>query len=278
MNAKAQPAMSENRIVVPGQGDPAEIVKPDDTRLATPGGGYHRYELKYYLSRDDMPEIRTLIAPWMIHDKHSLVMPERKYTVRSIYFDTEDLLYYFEKLDSVNVRKKLRVRTYNLADDQAPAFLEIKRKKGRRGFKERVMLPLPLVDPALNGSHSSEVMGDRPFADRKVLDRFRFNLKVRHLRPVVLVTYEREAFIGIENDRIRVTLDQDIRSLINPHLEDMFNEDRVRQFEDRSFVLELKFDNRMPRWMTQLIRMLDLRSQSYSKYCHGIDAWTPHPQ
>ncbi|MCP4546236.1 MAG: polyphosphate polymerase domain-containing protein [bacterium] len=253
-------------------------LEPDPSEKVSCTENYHRYELKYYLPKTDKETIRNLIAPWVVHDRHSEIMSDKCYTVRSIYFDTDDLLYYFEKMDSVNVRKKLRVRTYNLSENKAPAFLEIKRKVGRRGFKERVMLPLELVDPALNGKHSSEVLGDRPFVDRKVLDRFKFNMKVKYLQPVVLVTYEREAFIGIENDRIRVTFDQNIRSLANPNLNQVFEEQELRQFEDENFVLEMKFDNRMPRWMAQVIRMLNLRSESYSKYCHAIDAWTPHPQ
>lgn len=248
----------------------------DQSTVQAGSDNFHRYELKYHLPREEMAEIRKHIAPFVTHDKHSAVMPEKHYSVRSIYFDSDDLVFYFEKLDSVKIRKKLRVRTYNLAEDKAPAFLEIKRKFGKRGYKERVMLPLTSVDEALNGKQSSEVLADRPFTDRKVLDRFRFNMKVKELKPVVLVTYEREAFIGLENERIRVTFDQNIRSLINPRLDQIFEDDALRVFCDRLFVLELKYDMQMPRWMAQLIRLLDLRSEPYSKYCHGIDAWTPH--
>ncbi len=212
-----------------------------------------------------------------MHDPHCADLPGHHYTVRSIYFDTEDLRFYFDKLDSVRVRKKLRVRTYNLAEDAAPAFLEIKRKIGRRGLKERLMIDIGEVEPAINGADPEEVLPGLPFLSRKVLDKFRFNLRTGDMRPVVLVVYEREAFIGRENDRYRVTFDQDIRSLINPDLEQMFVENELRQFEEDRFVLEMKFDERMPRWMTRVVRELDLRSQSYSKYEHGIDTWTPHP-
>ena len=139
------------------------------------------------------------------------------------------------------------------------------------------MLDLQRVDPALSDEDAETVLPGITFLDRKVLDKFRFNLINRDMRPVVLVTYEREAYIGRENERYRVTFDQNIRSLINPRLDQIFEENELRVFEEDNFVLEMKFDERMPRWMTRVVRRLNLRSESYSKYVHGIDAWTPHP-
>jgi len=39
----------------------------------------------------------------------------------------------------------------------------------------------------------------------------------------------------------------------------------------------LKFNEAMPIWMAKLIRKLNLRSESYSKYCTGLDAWMKNP-
>jgi hypothetical protein len=248
-------------------------VMPSETRY-----GFRRYELKYRIPRVERDAIREVILPHVRRDPYCEDQPKWRYTVRSIYFDTEDLQFYFEKLDSVKIRKKLRVRTYNRSADGTPAFLEIKRKHGRRGLKERLMLPIHEVDGALNGQDVSLLVGDRPFHDRVVMDRFRFNLRTKRLRPVVLVAYEREAFVGMDNDRLRVTFDSNLRSLIDPNMDDIFDESKLRQFEDRSFVLELKFDDFMPRWMARLVTLLNLRARPYSKYCYGIDAWAPHPR
>jgi len=239
---------------------------------------FHRYELKYYIPRSDMETIRDIVLPHVVRDPWCDCRPEKSYTVRSIYYDTEDLRFYYEKMDSVKVRKKLRVRTYNLPSESSPAFLEIKRKFGRRGFKERLLLSMDDVEGALNGTAAPEVLKNRSFSERKVMDKFRFNLRIGDLRPVVLVVYEREAFIGKSNDRLRVTLDHDLRSLLNPELDEIFVEEKLKQFEDQNFVLELKFDDFMPRWMARLVTLLNLKARPYSKYCHGIDAWTPHPR
>lgn len=240
--------------------------------------GFQRYELKYHIPRSLIPAIRKLTEPYVEHDSYCEDMPDNLYTVRSIYFDSEELDFYFQKLDSVRVRKKLRVRTYNLPRDRASAFLEIKRKFGRLGRKERLMMDLDQVGEALNGKDPRETLPRLSDPERRMLDRFRFNLKVSRLNPVVLVVYEREAFQGRDNERWRMTLDQNIRSRATPVMDQIFEEQGLVTFEDRMFVLELKFDNFMPQWMTKLIRLFNLRPQSYSKYVRGIDTWTPFPR
>ena len=237
-----------------------------------------RYELKHRIPVSYMEAIREIVDPYVKHDEHCDSRPLNRYTVRSIYYDTQDLRFYFEKMASEKIRKKIRIRTYNLPEDKAPAFLEIKRKFNRLGAKERLCLPLDVVDSAVNGNDPEEIVAGRPFTERRMLDRFRFNLRVHSLRPVVLVAYEREAFIGRDNERVRVTLDQNIRSLSNPSLDQVFEDEILRQWETDYFVLELKFDDAMPRWMAHLIRRLNLRSHAYSKYCYGIDAWRRIPQ
>lgn len=238
--------------------------------------GFHRYELKFRLPIEIRRELRRALSAHVQPDPHALDRPGNCYTVRSIYFDSEELVFYHEKLESVSIRKKLRIRGYDRPEDDAPIFFEIKRKNGKRGYKERLSLPASQMMPALVGG--AGISDTLPFAQRRVIQRFRYNVERKRLRPVVLVAYEREPMIGIENERVRVTFDMNIRSLINPRLEELFDEGPLRQFEDRCFILEMKFDERMPRWMAGLMRDFDIRPHSYSKFCHGIDAWTPHPE
>ena len=237
---------------------------------------FHRYELKFRLPIGLIPDLRSAGEPYLQRDPHAVGREDGVYTVRSIYFDTEDLQFYFEKLDSVKVRKKLRIRSYDRPEAGPPAFFEIKRKHGRRGYKERLCLRWEQVAPALRGD--DEILADRPFLERRVLQRFRYNIERKDLRPVVLITYEREPWIGQDDHGLRMTFDQNIRSLYNPRLDQLFDEEGLNQFEDSHFVLELKFNDRMPTWMAEMMRNFDLKSHSYSKFTHGIDAWAPHPQ
>jgi len=237
-----------------------------------------RHELKFYLPISMIDQIRPLIDGHVQHDPYCAKQPNQNYTVRSIYYDSVDLHFYHEKIDSVKTRRKLRVRTYNTHNSDSIAFVEIKRKFGRVGCKDRLMLPLGKVDHAMNGVKPEEVLGENPsFGDRSVLGKIRFLLNMKRLHPVVLVTYDREAFVGRRDTTVRVTFDRNIRSLLNPTMEQMFEEESLIQFEDHQFVLELKFDEAMPTWMAALIRKLNLSSESYSKYCTGIDVWLQNP-
>jgi len=238
-----------------------------------------RHELKFYLPIEMIDKIRPLIADHVRHDPYCANEPNNCYIVRSIYYDSDDLGFYHEKVDSVKTRRKLRVRTYNNHKTDSIAFVEIKRKFGRVGYKDRLMLPLDRVDLAMNGVKPETVLGDDgSFRDRSVLGKIRYLLNLKRLHPVVLVTYDREAFLGCRNETVRVTFDRNIRSLLNPTMEQMFDESSLVQFEDQRFVLELKFGDTMPEWMAILIRKLNLSSESYSKYCTGIDACLNNPE
>jgi SPX domain protein involved in polyphosphate accumulation len=165
------------------------------------------------------------------------------------------------------------VRAYDLPQPASDAFIEIKRKFGKLILKERLCLPMARVDDALNGKDPKGVLPAPSFRNRKVLGKIRYLMHVKALRPVVLVAYDRQAFLGRDDPSQRVTFDCNIRSLAAPGLEQIFSEEELRTFESRRFVLELKYNEHMPRWMARLIRDFDLAARPYSKYCHGLDAW-----
>jgi len=182
-------------------------------------------------------QIRPLIADHVDHDPYCADQPNKSYTVRSIYYDSDDLRFYHEKVDSVNTRRKLRIRTYNSHQPDSIAFVEIKRKFGRVGCKDRLMLPLGKVDHAMNGVKPEVVLGDdASFKERSVLGKIRYLLNMKRLHPVVLITYDREAFLGRRDRTTRVTFDRNIRSLINPTMDLLFDESALVQFEDHEFV------------------------------------------
>lgn len=230
-----------------------------------------RYEYKYKISKDLIPQIRDYSAPYTTEDPYLKQSSAAKYTVRSIYFDTPDLDFYYEKLDGLKIRKKLRVRTYNDMNDFA--FLEIKRKFVNCVTKERSKLPFMVIERLINTPDESVM--EYPEDDhnsRVVSGKFVYNLLRRGLLPVLLVVYEREAYIGLANERERLTLDTNVRALSEPDLGDILNtENFVPTFQDAG-ILELKFDDNMPQWMKNLVREFKLKKQSISKYCLGIDA------
>lgn len=234
---------------------------------------FDRKEFKYYVGWELLEPLRERFMQYMEYDPFCKDLENRCYNVRSIYFDTPRLLFYNEKLDGVEIRKKLRVRVYNSLERDSIAFLEIKRKYNNTVFKERVKLPLNDTLDVLNGAQVHIPEGFNSFSEAATLEKFRYLIKRLNLHPTVLITYEREALVGIDDPALRTTFDMNVRSYAHPQLEDIYREEDLTVLKKDEFILEIKFNGRMPVWVRNIIRDFKLHIQAISKYCNGIDAW-----
>lgn len=84
-----------------------------------------RQEKKLFLSQTQMYQMRGQLARLMARDLHDT---GDGYCVRSLYFDSLDDRDYFEKQAGVELRRKIRLRTYG--PDTPFALLEMKQKQG----------------------------------------------------------------------------------------------------------------------------------------------------
>ena len=80
-----------------------------------------RYELKYVLSEKQAERFKLLILNHMKIDKYGLT------TIGSIYFDTPNYTLLNRSIEKPLYKEKLRLRSYGLAKENTPVFLEIKR-------------------------------------------------------------------------------------------------------------------------------------------------------
>ena len=89
--------------------------------------------------------------------------------------------------------------------------------------------------------------------------------------PAATVAYRRDAFACPQGDA-RVTFDRQLRGSLAP------NDQPLLLTQDAWFpplngvVLELKYTDKVPRWMTSLVRQFQLSQLSVPKYVHCIDA------
>lgn len=236
---------------------------------------FERKEYKFYVPSIHLDALRERMLNHIEHDPFCTDMPLNRYSVRSIYLDTARLLFYYEKVDGLKVRKKLRVRVYNHPYENTKAFLEIKRKVEDTIIKERATIFLEEVPLLSNGARIQLVEGESASHRSKLaLDRFIYLTKRLNLEPQVLITYEREAFEDIDSGDLRVTFDMNVRSFINPDYSQIYQEEDLRSFTDPFFILEVKFSTMMPLWLKETIREYGLHLQSISKYCLGLDEWS----
>lgn len=232
-----------------------------------------REELKYVLPVDLLPALRKAIEPFAEIDPHGRGFEDVGYTVRSIYLDSPNLLYYHEKQAHLQHRKKLRLRGYNQQDGDDFLFLEIKRKNTTSVEKDRAAVRHDDVGALFQSGRYTDYICSATHDGIDAGRRFFFHVYRENLRPTNLVVYEREAFQGRFDRTFRVTFDRDVRGSLYPGFDELFVEDGMRHAMPGYFIMEVKFTTRMPAWMRQVIAEFGLMQQAASKYCMCVDVF-----
>lgn len=232
-----------------------------------------RYEYKYIIHNSKMDRLRDMFLPFVKLDKFAEAGAKSQYTVRSIYFDTSRFDFYFEKVEGIKNRKKVRLRGYNEGDSNATVFLEIKRKYDIPIIKFRA--PVSFGDAQemfgstrINGQIITDIVFPKGQENSK---RFFYQILSKNLRPVVLVIYEREAYLSKFDDTVRITIDKNLRSKAYPMISELYKEERISGSLNDHFILEVKFNSYFPTWLNPIIANLSLRKQSASKYVISLD-------
>jgi hypothetical protein len=235
---------------------------------------FRRYECKYLITESQAEAVRRYIAPFVNVDAYAAGSPDRSYDIASIYLDSPDLRLFRESQEGVLDRIKLRIRHYSEAA-AAPVFLEIKRRHNRLVLKGRARLDRDAASLMLAGGvpdTSRLAIGERASYEEFVGWVGRWIA-----RPLIWVKYRREAFVGLFDTGIRITMDRNL--LCSPTAEGngLLPTCSWRPIENRRVVLELKFNHSYPDWMRCLAQRFNLKQRSYSKYgkavLRGIDAW-----
>lgn len=214
-----------------------------------------RKELKYPISYVQSLTLTQKLHNILIEDKNN---QGPGYLVRSLYFDSYANTDFYQKLNGAINRKKIRLRIYRYDDPKVK--LEIKRKFGDAQKKETVIISKEDAQSLINLDY--DVL--RKYESDTALTIYNI-LKTNHLRPVVLIEYQRKAFIHPMNN-IRITIDQDIKSSESNF--DFFTKDPVLAPTDQfnQNVLEIKYNDFLFKWISDIFKPYNLDQQSYSKY------------
>jgi len=90
--------------------------------------------------------------------------------------------------------------------------------------------------------------------------------------PVVLVIYEREAYLFKFDHSTRVTFDKQLRCISYPRTNSFFSDTGSVQVYHNNFILEVKSNSGFPVWMIDVISKLNVKREALSKYTLSIDA------
>lgn len=231
---------------------------------------YHdRHECKFLVGEATAARLLRRLGPYLAPDPFAARNPTHTYTIASLYLDDEFGSLYRETLGGLPYRYKLRVRSYS--DDPAtPVFLEVKRRYDRVVQKLRCPIDRRYLPAVLSGE-TDIVPGLSPQKLASLREFLRLQ-QLRRAEPRVTVRYDRQAYVGADDDDIRVTFDRCLAAL--PEREPSVRVDDVRyeRLAQRGIVLELKFTNRCPPWLVAAVRAEELQRTSFSKYCSSRDS------
>jgi hypothetical protein len=232
-----------------------------------------RFEFKYLVPEDKLDTLRNEILPFLLIDHFASDTGRNEYTVRSLYYDTMNFESYFEKIEGIRSRKKFRIRGYNQRTEESRVFLEIKNKDNNSVYKNRASLLFNSIEQFLQSesldrySESSIQNGGKSDAER-----FMFYFRSIHLRPIVLIAYEREAYLGKYDNSLRVTFDKNLRSRIYADITELYSDENFKPAVEGFFILEFKFYENVPAWFKFITKKYNLNKRALSKYTMSVDS------
>lgn len=215
-----------------------------------------RQEKKYLMTLTDMQRLSGSLECIMMQDPHN--GPEG-YSIRSLYFDTLNDADYEDKMNGVELRRKLRLRIYDASTDFA--MLEMKQKEGNYQKKRSLRISRADAQTLAKGRYEPLLHYSDPFAAECY-----GLMSMRCYRPKSIVEYRRRAFIAREN-QIRITFDHQIRAtessfeLFNPNL------NLYPVLDPSNAVLEVKYNGFLLSYIKDAVNAADRSELTVSKYC-----------
>ena len=215
-----------------------------------------RHELKYNITPAELTVLRGILRPLLTPDRNG--DKNNEYIIRSLYFDTYDDQALEEKIAGVGMRKKYRIRIYNFSDQVIK--LECKHKLGDLISKQSISIPRDLAEQLIAGDPEGLQRMKHPLLH----DVYR-EMKLRLLRPAVIVDYIREAYIH-EAEEVRITFDKQLRTGL--FSTDLFDAKLPTYpvFDDPVEILEVKYDEFLPSYLQTVLGGITAQRSAVSKY------------
>lgn len=214
-----------------------------------------RQEKKYAIDLAEGAALRSRLGRVMQADAHNGLLG---YPIRSLYFDTLNDQDFFDKIEGIELRRKIRLRIYSPQADTAK--LEMKQKQGQYQKKRSLTIRRADAIAMSQGDYRPLLQYKDPFAaECYVL------MHARCYRPRTIVEYLRQAYIAKEN-QIRLTLDSQIRATESSF--DLFAENLplTPVMDPFSMVLEVKFNGFLLSYLKDLLNEVHRPELSVSKY------------
>ena len=210
-----------------------------------------RYELKYLLDGSRTDRFLERLEGYMEADAFGLT------SIASLYYDTPDSRLIRASLEKPIFKEKLRLRSYGLATQDSPVYLELKRKYDGVVYKRRVQTTIPRAERFFAGEAAA---GDGQIGRELAYFRDRYP----GLRPACLIIYDRTAYFQPGGD-LRLTIDRKPRYRTED-LDLTSSLDGIPLMEEGRSILEIKVQGAMPLWLSGILSEEGIFKSSFSEY------------
>jgi len=217
-----------------------------------------RYEKKFFINFTEEKKIKQKF------DKIFELEFGQGYYCFSIYFDDFNLTTLKQKQEGTMERFKLRLRSYFFDLKDKPKFwnLEIKAKNNSTVRKRKITI-----------SHLDvlENLKKRNFS----FFSSNFHETTRdYFKPTLMTLYFREAFTSRILPHCRITFDKNIRCFQYDlkNLDNLNNNNNL-VINPKNILLEFKYTNFLPTFVSNYFKFLNLDQVTFSKYVDGFEKY-----
>lgn len=249
-----------------------DILKEDNLVEEGKDGSFKRKSIKYWVKHENIiPLILQITNNLPIYNWDPEQADIYQY-ISSVYLDNIELDSYHQRIRKEQNAKLVRLRWYN--SNKNIIFVERKVHKEKwtmeKSSKDRFVLPEYKVLPYLRGDLNGDIEGKQELI--KEISNF---IEDKKIYPQVRTQYKRIAFQYGEDNRIRMSLDTDLRFIkeYTSHLEWFTDEDNIKESNIYRFpyaILEVKLareEDENIEWVNNIMNSNLLISQPmFSKY------------
>lgn len=217
----------------------------------------YRYERKFSLPGTSLPEAEAAVK--LLPGMFSEIYCPR--FVNNLYLDSFRFSSFFDNVDGVRDRRKIRVRWYgDFFTFIAKPVLEIKLKKGLLGKKESYALKPFLFDGAF---HREILMVVLQSSEIPAL----LKMELNELEPSLANRYQRKYFQSADR-KFRITIDSDMAYY---HVNMLYNSFLNSSVDDAGIIIEIKYNAGDDTYIKSLLTHFPFRLTKSSKYVIGKD-------
>lgn len=214
---------------------------------------FKRREMKFLLDEWQYEALVEGISEHMTEDDFG------RHTILNIYMDNRNNDLIRSSLGKPVYREKLRLRAYGKrAEDDSPAFLEIKKKFRGMTYKRRFELTYKEL-------HDYVTDGTPPRTRGQVFEEINYMIRRMSLKPRIVICYDREAYYGNDDKEFRLTFDGNIRFRRGDL--DLRSGDHGEYLTTQPHtIMEVKSAGAIPLWLVRILSENKIYSGSFSKY------------